>query len=129
MAVIPHALTGEFVRRLANILPFVERLKRNKITPKGKKGGGGSSRIRRFELKDDLSKGGKATAHPLKYTTADGYTADLTESKEFQVADGINTFFGDGRNTTVGQEADGSRGYCVRMNDRLDAFEILQMDC
>ena len=129
MAVVPHALTGEYVRRLGAILPFVERLKRNKITPKGKKGGGGSNRIRRFELKEDLSKNGTAPAHPLKYTTSDGYMADTAEGKEFEVADGLGIFFGSGPNTTPGEEADGSRGYCVKMNDRPDVFEILQMEC
>lgn len=116
-------------RRIANTVRRVEQMPR-KLDPGPIRNRGPVPYLfRRFELKESLTSGGHAPAHPVLYDDdADDWAADTDETKEFEVYDFLGEWSGDGRDGTTDPVTDGARGYAIKMHDFAD-LEILIMEC
>lgn len=85
--------------------------------------GSGEEEFRRFELKDALTPGSNATAHPLD---KDG-VVDTTAANEFEVYDFHGLYRGRARNAYSSPHNRGSRGEAKRHSDS-GHWEIVQME-
>ena len=79
--------------------------------------------IRRFELKDALTPGGNATAHPLDKND----TVDTEVDNEFEVYDFHGLYRGRARDAYSSPHNRGSRGYAKYVADS-DHWEIYQLE-
>ncbi len=85
-------------------------------------GGGAETLVRSFELKDNLTAGGSATAY-LRTWNGSAYVTDT--DTEFEVYDALDTFSGTARDEGPPIVA-GNWGYAQMLNGR---WEIIQLSC
>lgn len=122
------APTPDYMRRIDAVVSYVERLIRNKLPGKKPRPAGGGTKIRRFELKEDLVNNGKAGAYLRKWNPdTDAYETDL--NTEFEVADAMGTFAGDGRDESTSPATPGDYGYYANLGDRAGVYDVIQMEC
>ena len=101
----------ESIARIQRVIPYVERSMKNTLPRRARWHGGGNTKERHFELKDALTPGGTATAHPLEWDNDAGdWTVNTEAADEFEVEDLRGIYRGRAKDAYSSPHNQGSRG-------------------